>query len=195
MSGIVEVVSNRFAQAGFGTIEGSSDMRQGRNLKDERLMCDPSPKVRHVQSCTMFTASRSKHEYWLGVRMRKHLLVVAAAVCAALTAANASANDWVIGNVAVVEDYRGFDGRFGILVTLANKSYYSTSASSALAGCAQRYRMVVGQENLTAETQKNFFVALLAARAMGDKVRLYVNPVNSIEDGYCAVQIVSVGDV
>ena len=45
MSGIVEVMSNRFAQAGFGTIEGSSDMRQGRHLKDERLMCDPSPNT------------------------------------------------------------------------------------------------------------------------------------------------------
>jgi hypothetical protein len=104
----------------------------------------------------------------------------------------AYANDWVIGPVAIVEDYRGFDARFGILVTLTSKSYYSGGASLSI--CTERFRIVVGQENVTAETQKNFFATLLAARAAGDKVRLFVNPSNAI-DGYCAVQIVSIGDV
>ncbi len=119
-------------------------------------------------------------------------------LCLVLTAAMAlipqlvSANAWVVGNVSIVEDYRAYDPQQGILITLVNKTYYGDTSPSS---CTERFRVVVGEENVTAESQKVFLALLLAARLTGDRVRLFVNPSNDLGLRYCAVQIASVGDV
>lgn len=108
-------------------------------------------------------------------------------------ASTASANEWVIGNVSIVEDYRAYDGNHGLLITLANKSYYGSGTAQTV--CTERFRVVVGQEGVTADLQKVIFTTVLAARASGDKVRLFMNPSNVYANGYCAVQIASIGDI
>jgi hypothetical protein len=105
----------------------------------------------------------------------------------------ASANEWVIGDVALVEDYRALSADQPILITLVNKSYYSGGAAASI--CTERFRVVVGQEGVTADVQKNSFTIALAARLSKEKVRLYVNPDNGVGGGYCAVQIASIGDL
>jgi hypothetical protein len=40
-----------------------------------------------------------------------------------LAPVGAWANEWVMGNVSVVEDYTALNASYGILVTLTNKSY------------------------------------------------------------------------
>ena len=60
---------------------------------------------------------------------------------------SASANEWVMGNVTIVEDYTAYNAQFGVLVTLANQT-------AALSNCSQRFRIVVGQEGVTHRSLK-----------------------------------------
>lgn len=48
-----------------------------------------------------------------------------------------------------------------------NRSYYGTETSPSI--CEYRFRVVLGQENVTAETQKSFLAIALAARLSGQK--------------------------
>lgn len=125
--------------------------------------------------------------------MNMRRMISRVCVLLALTPLAATANDWVIGRVAFIDDYRALDTNYSIMVELSDKTYYSGGAAN-LAPCTQRYRIVVGQEGMTAEVQKSIFALLLSARATGDRVRLFVNPANRYDTGYCAVQLASVGD-
>lgn len=101
------------------------------------------------------------------------------------------ASEWVYANVSVVEDYRAFNSELGILVTLSGITY--TSGGTAQTTCVQRYRVVVGVEGVTADMQKAAIAMLLAARASGDSIRLYVNPAAAYSGGYCPVQVFGMG--
>lgn len=126
--------------------------------------------------------------------MKKSVLSLLLGSMVALSSVSATANEWVTGNVAMLEDYRPLDANLGILITLANKVYYNGGSSALPANCQQRYRVVVGQENMSADVLKSIFAMMLTARASGDKVRLFVNPSNSYSGGYCAVQLGTIGD-
>jgi hypothetical protein len=114
--------------------------------------------------------------------------------CGCFTLPAIAASDWVIGNVTIVEDYRAYDANMGVLVTLANKAYYGSGGTIPTV-CTERFRVVAGQESVTADIQKSALAMLLAAYTAGQKVRLFVNPDNVYSNGQCAVRIVSVGDV
>ena len=133
--------------------------------------------------------------YFLSPRRTSVRTIIKASIVilSVLSASASSANEWVVGNVALIEDYRAYDSYRGILITLSNKSYPNGPGTIA-STCTQRYRVNLGTEGVTAEVQKTIFAMLLAARATGDKVRLYVNPQNVYANGYCAVQIASMGD-
>jgi hypothetical protein len=115
-------------------------------------------------------------------------------IAIALSPAGAmAARAWVIGDISLVEDYRSYaDPNWGVLITLINRSYYGAETSPAI--CENRFRIVTGEENVTAETQKSFLAMALAARVSGQRMRLFVNPDN-IYQGSCAVQIASIGDL
>lgn len=127
--------------------------------------------------------------------MRRRLMILLLMIVSPLPAWS---NEWVIGEVSIVEDYTAYDPSSGILVTLTNKSYYAPSSPVATV-CTQRFRVVVGIEGVTADLARNMYALLLAARTSGQRVRLFVDPdaqyTNTGGDGYCAVQIAGMGDV
>lgn len=120
-----------------------------------------------------------------------YLRIISAVALMALPS-GAIANEWVIGRVRMVEDYRAYDANRGILITLTNQRWYGSATVDDI--CTARFRLVVGQENITAELQKSMLAMLLTARATGDEVRVSANP-NNAPNGECAIKIVSVGDI
>lgn len=124
---------------------------------------------------------------------RKMIKVWVLALCAAVPAISHADNaDWVIGDVALIEDMRAQWPDSGILVGLTNKTYYGTGGTVPTV-CTERYRLVVGLEGITADIQKSIMTILLAARLSGDKVRLLVSPDNVNSTGSCAIRAVSMG--
>ena len=134
----------------------------------------------------------ARRAYERGGRRRVHQALLTAT--ALLACGIASASDWVLGNVSIVEDYTAWDPNMGILVTLTNQTYY-VPTSPIVTVCTQRYRIVVGLDGVTTDIAHNMFATLLTARASGQKVRLFVDPNASYGGGYCAAVIVSIGDV
>lgn len=105
----------------------------------------------------------------------------------------ATAGEWVVGDVSIVEDYSALSASHGVLIQLINKSYYS--GGDAPTNCTGRFRVVVGQESMTADIQARIYATAMAALVSGQKIRLFVNPSNVLSPGHCAVQIASIGDV
>lgn len=124
-----------------------------------------------------------------------NLKKVAASCALALSAGVPSIShadvDWVVGNVILIEDVRGHWPDKEILVNLGNK----TSSTVIRDTCTERFRITVGQENVTADMQKSFMTILLAARLAGDKVRLLVNTDNVASSTFCTVRAISIGEV
>jgi hypothetical protein len=60
------------------------------------------------------------------------------AVWMLLAPVGAWANEWVMGNVSVVEDYSALNTSYGILVTLTNKSYLYPNPVATT--CTDRFR-------------------------------------------------------
>lgn len=118
---------------------------------------------------------------------------LAACIFFAIAPVTVMANDWVIGDVSIVEDYTSFSPVYGVLINLVNKTYYNGS-SPVITTCTQKFRVVVGLEGVTSEVQKNIFALALAANLSGKKLRLYVDSNAAYDGGYCAVQIASIGD-
>jgi hypothetical protein len=109
-----------------------------------------------------------------------------------LIAANsAAANDWVYGNVQLIDDYSNYAGCNGnceVLITLSNKVWTVPAHASS---CTERFRIVVGLEGMTEEVKKRLFAMMLAAYTTGAKVRLFYNPATG---PFCAVQLGSIGE-
>lgn len=102
------------------------------------------------------------------------------------------ANDWVYGNVAIVEDYSSYgtgSGEYQILVSLTNKTWSNPAHASV---CTERFRIVNGIEGMTEDVKKRLFAMLLTAYVTGARVRLFYN---SAHAPYCAVQLGSIGDL
>jgi hypothetical protein len=104
----------------------------------------------------------------------------------------ATANEWVEGEVAAIENYNAYDSNFGILISLSNKSYPFGQGLIATT-CTQRFRVAVGAAGITAETQKQMLALLLAAQASGTRVRLFADPTTAYLGNYCPVQIAGAG--
>jgi hypothetical protein len=102
---------------------------------------------------------------------------------------SAFANNWVNGNVSLVDDYSGYDASYQVLITLTNRNFVITGDAAI---CTDRFRVVVGQEGMTAELQKRVFSMMVAAYLAGSRVRLFYNVVGA---PYCTVQIASIGDL
>lgn len=110
----------------------------------------------------------------------------------AISATTARANDWVYGNVSIVEDYGNYGsgaGEYQVLITLSSK-YWTVPADASV--CTERFRVVVGVEGVTEDFKKRIFAMMVAARLSGERVRLFYNKNTG---PYCAVQIASMGDV
>lgn len=122
----------------------------------------------------------------------------ALAASAVMPSISHAAEDWISGNVILIEDMRALStwSNFQILVNLGNRTYPANTAGAAIqAACTQpRLRIVQGQEGVTLDLQKSFLTIMLAARLSGDRVRVLVNSDNAL-DGFCAVKAVAVGEV
>jgi hypothetical protein len=113
--------------------------------------------------------------------------------CAAIAALlvlswKADANEWVYGDVTIVEDYSNY-GDYQVLVTLTNKVFTVASHASV---CTDRFRAVVGLEGMTEEVKKRVFAMMLTAYVTKTRVRLFYSTTGAPN---CTIQIASIGDM
>ena len=113
---------------------------------------------------------------------------MAVALCC-LPATQARANQWVLGDVEVLDDYGAYDPALGILVTLANPVWGGGSTSNGATVCTNRIRLAVGQQGITDALQQRMYATLLSAHLTQRKALLYVDTVGP----YCSIQIVTFG--
>ena len=114
--------------------------------------------------------------------------LIAAALFAA--ASPATANQWVMGDVAGVWEYNAYNSTLGILVTLGNAAWGGGSSTNGPTACTARFRMAVGYQGVTEATMNRMWSAILTAQSTGKKAQFYVDTDNGV---YCAVQIVVLG--
>jgi hypothetical protein len=125
--------------------------------------------------------------------MRNRLMrqLVLSLLCCFLLNTGAFANQWVYGTVSSLEDYGSFtvdSNPFEVLVGL-NASNWVNPADAPI--CNQRFRIVVGLQNVTADMKNRFFALLLSAYHTGASVRLFYSTAGA---PYCQVQIASIGN-
>lgn len=111
------------------------------------------------------------------------------ALLASLPTSEAQANQWVLGDVEVLDDYGSYDPALGILVTLANPVWGGGSTSNGPTTCTNRIRLAVGQQGITDTLQQRMYATLLSAHLTQRKAQLYVETVGP----YCSIQIVTLG--
>jgi hypothetical protein len=103
------------------------------------------------------------------------------------------ADEWVYGNVILIEDMgQTWTPINQLLVQLGNKT--NSTGGPIPSACTERFRIVDSQEGVDAAIRKSFMTILLTARLSGDRVRLLVNPSNA-PSGFCTVKAVAIGEV
>jgi hypothetical protein len=121
---------------------------------------------------------------------RCRILMVGIAIClSCVPATSAQANQWVLGDVEVLDDYGSYDPALGILLTLANPVWGGGSTSNGASVCTNRIRLAVGQQGITDALQQRMYATLLSAHLTQRKAQLYVETVGP----YCSIQIVTLG--
>jgi hypothetical protein len=120
------------------------------------------------------------------------LLVLLCLALAGVASRSALANDWVYGNVSVIDDYSSYGtgaGDFQLLITLTNKNF---SVPAHASQCTDRFRAVIGMEGMTEEVKKRVFAMMLTAYVTGARVRLFYNVSGA---PHCTIQLASIGDL
>lgn len=125
-----------------------------------------------------------------GPKSSQALRAIVTMLTASAVPVPAYANQWVKGNVTIVEDYTAFNSAQSLLVTLVDQAWGNGTQSNGPAVCTGRFRAVVGQQGVTQSLYDRMYATLLTVRATGGAVALWVDTSTGPE---CQIQIVSYG--
>jgi len=102
----------------------------------------------------------------------------------------AQANQWVFGQVQMLEDYGSYsNGFYEVLIKLKDQRWSGTGDGGA--NCTERFRVKIGEQGITENEKDRIFSLMLSAYMGGKNVGLFVDTTSGPN---CLVQIGRIGD-